>query len=322
MGTMKAAAEKQDAVRPGGGRRPWWETDGGWVAMLNAPAVLLILSLVLYPVLYSLWISLHQYNLRRPDRIAFVGLGNYDQIVRDPRFWEALRVSALFAALAVVAVVTIGVAIALLLNQEFHGRGVARAALLIPWAIPAVVNGLMWNGIYGQYGAINALLAGAHGTPVAGALLPEKQAWLSDPSTALYAAVGAHVWKEVPFAVIVFLAALQAIPLDQYRAARVDGTGPWRTFRYITLPWLIHPLLIVAIFQTMTAFRTFDLVFTLTGGGPGRATHVIAWQTYTQAFRFLNFGHANAYSYLIALLTLTLTALYIRVLYHRGAVQA
>jgi multiple sugar transport system permease protein len=299
-------------------RRPWWGTDGAWVAFLNAPAILLILSLVLYPVLYSLWISLHRHNLRRPAEVRFVGLDNYDRILHDPQFWQALAVSGLFAVVAVVGVVVVGMSIALLLNSEFRGRGAARAMLLVPWAIPAVVNGLMWNGLLGKYGGVNAFLAAVAWAP----LLPERQAWLSDPNTALFAAAAAHIWKEVPFAAIVFLAALQAIPADQYRAARVDGSGPVRTFRCITLPWLLHPLLIVAIFQTMTAFRTFDLIFTLTGGGPGRATHVIAWQTYKQAFAFLNFGHANAYSYLIALLTLGLTSLYIGLLYRRGAVQA
>jgi multiple sugar transport system permease protein len=303
-------------------KKPWWETDAGWVALLNAPAVGLILLLVLYPVLYSFWISMHRFNLRRPERVEFVGLGNYVQILHDAGFWNAVRVSSLFAVLAVTGVVLIGLGIALLLHSEFRGRGFVRAMLLIPWAIPGVVNGMMWNGILGKYGGVNALLAVAHQGALLGSVIPARQTWLSDPNVALFATVGAHVWKEVPFAAIVFLAALQAIPGDQYRAARVDGSTPWRTFRAITLPWLLHPLLIVVIFQTMTAFRTFDLIFTLTGGGPGRATTVIAWQTYKQAFAFLNLGHANAYSYLIALITLTITLLYIRLLYRRGAVQA
>src|SRR5207247_4923425 len=108
------------------------------------------------------------------------------------------------------------------------------------------------------------------------------------------------------FAAIIFLAALQAIPPELDRAARVDGARPGRRFMAVTLPWLLHPLLIVAIFETMVAFRAFDLVFTLTGGGPGRATTVIAWQTYIRAFRFRDFGAANAYSYLIALITMAL----------------
>jgi multiple sugar transport system permease protein len=303
-------------------RRKWWQTDTAWVAALNLPATLIVLAMVLYPVFYSLWISLHQYRLVRPDDVRFVGLGNYSAVLSDAHFWDALRISALFAVAAVVGVILIGLGVALLFNTHFYGRGPARALLLVPWALPAVVNGLMWNGLLSRYGGVNALLGMVQGVPVLGWLLPDRQSWLTEPSAALMAAAAAHVWKEVPFAAIVFLAALQAIPPDQYRAARVDGSSPWRTFRSITLPWLLHPLLIVVIFQTMGAFRTFDLIYTLTGGGPGRATHVIAWQTYVEAFRFLNFGYANAYSYLIALLTLGLTAFYIRILYQRGSVQA
>ncbi|MFN3653634.1 MAG: carbohydrate ABC transporter permease [Armatimonadota bacterium] len=308
-------------IPPKQGRRPWWQTDGGWVALLNAPSVLLILALVLYPVGYSFWMSLHRYNLRRPADTAFVGSENYQRILQDPQFWDALRVTLAFAGMSVAGVLLVGLGLALLLNAEFKGRAFLRALLLIPWAIPGVVNGLMWAGILGKNGGVNAVLGALQPTWL-GALLPAKQTWLSDAAAALPAAAAAHVWKEVPFATIVFLAALQAIPADQYRAARVDGSTPWRTFRYVTLPWLLHPLLIVAIFQTMGAFRTFDLIYTLTGGGPGRATHVIAWQTYKSAFSFLSFGHANAYAYLIALITLGITVAYIRLLYRRGAVQA
>jgi multiple sugar transport system permease protein len=223
-------------------------------------------------------------------------------------------VTLYFAAVSVISVLVIALGIALLFNETFRGRGLARALLLVPWAIPGVVNGLMWRGFFGKYGGLNALLASVGVTNA-------FQSWLVDPTKALHAAIAAHVWKETPFAAILFLAALQAIPPEQHRAARVDGANAWRRFRHITLPWLWHAVLIVAIFETMVSFRAFDLIFTLTGGGPGRATHVIAWQTYTTAFRFLSFGIANAYSYLIALITMTLSALYIRVLYQRGQVQ-
>ena len=115
--------------------------------------------------------------------------------------------------------------------------------------------------------------------------------------------------------------ALQAIPAEQYRAARVDGASAWNRFRYITLPWLLHPILIVSIYETMNGFRTFDLIFALTGGGPGDATYVIAWQTYKEAFGRLDFGRANAYSYLIAFITMGLAVVYVRLLYRRGTVQ-
>jgi multiple sugar transport system permease protein len=144
---------------------------------------------------------------------------------------------------------------------------------------------------------------------------------MASPAIALNAAIAAHVWRSVPFAGIVFLAALQAIPNEQYSAARVDGAGDWPCFRYIPLPWLWQPIMVVAIFETMNGFRAFDLIFALTGGGPGDATYVIAWQTYKEAFARLDFGRANAYSYLIAVMTVGLSLLYIRLLYRRGEVQ-
>lgn len=292
------------------------------VLLMNLPATGLILVMVLYPVIYSLWISLHSYNLRRPDATRLVGLDNYRDVLADGDFHHALGVTLIFALLAVSGVTLVGMGLALLFNREFRGRGFARALLLAPWAIPGIVNGLMWSGILSRYGALNGLLTLLQGVPVIGGFVPTSQSLLTHPYTALPAVAAAHVWKEAPFAAIVFLAGLQAIPVDQYRAARVDGASAWRTFVSITLPWLLHPLLIVAIFQTMAAFRTFDLIYTLTGGGPGRATTVIAWQTYREAFTFLDFGRANAYSYLIALITLSLTLIYVRLLYRRGEIRA
>lgn len=308
-------------LQPRAVKKKWHETDAGWVTLLNTPAVTLILVVALYPIVYSLWVSLHRHNLRRPQDVQFVGLGNYGQILQDSYFWDTVRISATFALVAVAGVVLLGVGFALLLNAEFRGRGPARALLIVPWAIPSVANGLMWSGILGKFGPANATLAGLHELPFIGNLVPVTQTLLTDPGLALYTVAAVHIWKEVPLATIILLAALQGIPADQYRAARMDGSTPWRTFRYITLPWLLHPLLIVMILQTMTAFRTFDLIFTLTGGGPGRATSVIAWQTYRQAFSFLDFGHANAYSYLITLMTMGIIVVYIRLLYKKGIIQ-
>jgi multiple sugar transport system permease protein len=295
-------------------KSPGERRDVRFALLLNVPALLVVTALIAYPVLYSFRISLYRYNLRQPGRIRFIGLRNYTDILADPLFWHSLGVTLYFAALSVVTVLVLALGIALLLNEPFRGRGLARALLLVPWAVPGVVNGLMWRGFFGKYGGLNALRASL-GWP------DPYQSWLVDPSRALHAAIAAHVWKEIPFAAILFLAALQAIPPEQHRAARVDGASPLRRFVHITLPWLWHAVLIIAIFETMVSFRAFDLIFTLTGGGPGRATHVIAWQTYTVAFRFVNFGLANAYSYLIALITMSLSFLYIRVLYQRGQVQ-
>ena len=295
--------------------------EGLFALLLNLPATVLILALVLYPVAVSLWLSLHRYNLRRPDRLAFAGLGNYTDILGSADFWHSLGVTLYFTGLSMGLVIAVALGIALLFNQAFVGRGFCRALLLVPWAVPGVVNGLMWGGLFGPYGAFHRWIGGALGWVEQWTGAELGYAGMSTPWVAMHAAIAAQVWRSVPFACIIFLAALQAIPAEQGRAARVDGARGWARFRHIILPWLWHPMLVVAIFETMNGFRAFDLIFALTAGGPGDATHVIAWQTYKEAFARLDFGRANAYSYLIALLTMGLAVGYIRLLYRRGAVQ-
>ena len=152
-------------------------------------------------------------------------------------------------------------------------------------------------------------------------LSPQWGAWRSEPTTALLLTVLAHVWNQLPLAILIFLAGLQTIPGDLINAAMVDRAGPWQRFRCIVMPWLIHPLIIVLILQTMIALRVFELVFVLTGGGPGNSTTVIAWLTYQTAFQFLDFGAANAYAVVIATMTVLLAAVYLRTLFVRGEIR-
>jgi multiple sugar transport system permease protein len=283
---------------------------------LNAPTVIAILLLVGYPILNSAWISLHRYNLKRPRVFAFVGLQNYADIVSSPDFWSALWVTAAFTTLAVVIIVVLGLLVALLLSRNFPGCGIARALILIPWAIPPVVNGLMWQWIYDpKIGALNALLMSL-------GLINEYQGWLSNPTYAMAGLISAHVWNEFPVAAILFIGALQRVPLDLYDAGRVDGCRPLQLFRHITLPWLSQALLIVLILQTMLAIRVFDILYVLTAGGPGTATTTLTWATYLTTFESLDFGHGSAYAYMITLITLLLSSVYFRVLYGRGEFEA
>jgi multiple sugar transport system permease protein len=280
--------------------------------VLNAPALLAILALVGYPILHSLWLSLHRYNLRRPNVFAFIGLQNYGTILAAPEFWTAVRVTLTFSLLSVALIIFIGIGIALLLNEPFPGRGLIRTSVLVPWAIPPVVSGLMWQWVYDpKVGALNGLLASL-------GLISEYRAWLSQPLDALLGLVMAHVWNQAPVAVIVLLAALQAIPRELYEAARIDGAGHWQLFRQVTLPWLYHALLLVAIIETMQSFRVFDLVYVLTAGGPGSSTTTLSWLTYQTTFGSLDFGLGNAYAYTISLTTLALALVYFKLLYARG----
>ena len=296
-------------------RRRWLNDERIFAYILNIPSIAIISFLVAYPVAYSFVLSLFKYNLRRPRRTRFNWFNNYWDILTDPFFWHVMQVTLYFVIVSVVLIVALGVAIAILLNQQFAGRAVLRSMVLIPWAMPPVVNGLMWMGILnGSYGVFNGVLYRL-------GFIEEYVGWLTVPFVALNVTAFAHVWNNVPFAIIILLASLQAIPDEQYQAARVDGAGLWQRFWHITMPWLLHPILIILIYQTMQAFRVFDIIYTLTGGGPAHGTHVLAWQTYMTAFGSYDFGHGNAYSYLITLITMTLAIIYIRLLYSRGDIR-
>ncbi|HEX8010524.1 MAG TPA: sugar ABC transporter permease [Casimicrobiaceae bacterium] len=288
----------------------------GFAWLLNAPALVAIFVLAAYPIAYSAWISLHKYNLKRPRVFDFVGLSNYLAILQSSEFRSAFWITVEFTVLVVGIVAVLGILIAILLNQSFPGRALVRTLVLLPWAIPPVVNGLMWQWIYdAKIGALNGLL-------VSLGVLKEYAGWLSTPTSALLALVFADVWNSLPLAVILLLAALQRIPSELYEAARIDGAGPLQLFRHVTLPWLAQTLLVVLILQTMSAIRAFDVIYVLTAGGPGTATTTLTWKTYLTTFDSLDFGQGNAYAWLVSLITLVLALAYFRVLYRRGDFEA
>lgn len=280
--------------------------------LLNAPALIAIFLLACYPIIYSAWISLHKYNLKRPLRFDFIGLANYANILESPEFWSSLWITVKFTVLVVAVVAVLGICIALLLNQPFRGRAMIRTLILLPWAIPPVVNGLMWQWIYdAKIGALNGLLVGL-------GVIPEYRGWLSDPTSALLALAFADVWNVLPLAVILLLAALQKIPAELYESARMDGAGPFQLFWFVTFPWLAQTLLVVLILQTLSAIRAFDVIYVLTAGGPGTATTTLTWKTYLTTFENLDFGLGNAYAYTVSLITLGFALIYFRVLFRRG----
>lgn len=297
-------------------RRERWGHIGydrvGFAWLLNAPSLLAIFVLAAYPISYSAWISLHKYNLKRPRVFDFIGLSNYATIVQSPEFWSALWITVEFTVLVVALVAVLGILIAILLDQAFPGRGVVRTLILLPWAIPPVVNGLMWQWIYdAKIGALNGLLLSV-------GLIDDYRGWLSNATSALLALVFADVWNSLPLAVILLLAALQRIPTELYEAARIDGAGHFQLFRYVTLPWLSGALLVVLILQTLSAIRAFDVIYVLTAGGPGTATTTLTWKTYLVTFESLDFGQGNAYAWVVSLITLTFALGYFRLLYRRG----
>ena len=276
-----------------------------------APLAAVLLAVAVFPILYSFYISLFSLRLTRPGRMPFVWLDNYTAVLTDPQFWEAVQRTAFFSAISVAAITVLALLIALLLNEDFPGRRALGAILLVPWAIPYVANALMWKWIYdSNYGALNGLLYQLD-------FINSYMVWLGDADKTLPLIANAFVWKEVPLAVILLLVGLKTIPPDLHAAAKVDGANALRRFVHITLPSLKPAFALVAVYETMMAIRHFDLFFILTEGGPGDASHVVAWRIYVETFRNLSFGTGAAMAYVLALTTLALAYVIIRALARR-----
>jgi multiple sugar transport system permease protein len=248
---------------------------------------------------------LNQYEYERKTR--FVGFKNYSEILVREDFWRALFFTLMFALTTVVFEIVLGMIFALLLNEAFPGRGLLRAVVLIPWAIPTIISARTWELIYNvNYGILNFLVTnlGLSGGAVN---------WFGEPMSAFWALVIADVWKTTPFVVIILLAGLQAIPTDIYKQARIDGTGMFKSFWRITLP-LIKPVLTIAlIFRTIDSMRIFDLVFVLTGGGPGGSTQTLSTLGHQYFVQFNDFPMGSAISVVTFLIAFTLSLLYIKV---------
>lgn len=279
-------------------------------AFLLAPAALIMAIVAIYPLVRSFWISLLTWDLTKPNLgHPFAGLKNYTYVLQDPTFWQSAEITLYFVVGAVTLEIVLGLAMALLLNTEFKGRNLVRMLALLPWAIPGVVNGIMWKWILNpSYGALNGLLLST-------GLISDYVVWLGNPKIALVMCILADAWKETPFIMLLFLAALQTIPKDLYEAAWVDGTNRIQALFKITIP-LITPTLFVALtLRTIWALKSFDLIYTLTAGGPSGGTTVIGFYTYLKTFVSLNLGRGSAAAYIMTVVIVLLVILYQRALY-------
>jgi multiple sugar transport system permease protein len=286
-----------------------YDERSAYLFVLPLAAVLFIVAI--FPIIYSFYISLYNLKLTRPWRVPFVGLANYQEVLSSPTFWASVERTVVFTLISVVAISIIALLVALLLNENFPGRRVLSAILLIPWAIPYVANALMWKWIYdSNFGALNGALFQL-------GFIDNYMVWLGDAKKTLPLIAQAFVWKEVPLATILLLVGLKTIPGDLYAAAKVDGANVIQRFFHITLPALQSSFALVFIYDAMMAIRHFDLFFILTEGGPGNASDVVAWRIYVETFRNLSFGTGAAMSYILALATLALAYAIIRGLAQR-----
>ena len=245
------------------------------------PGGLLLVVVTLFPLGHVLWLSLQRHSLlHRPPR--FVGLDNYLRLAGDERFWNALANTAYFAAVSVALELALGLAIALMIARVRRGRPLLYGVILLPWAVPTAVSARMWEWMYdAEIGVLN-YLAGTHVN------------WLGSPAWALNAAIAMDVWKSTPFVVLLLLAGLQGIPRDVYRAAAVDGASGWSVLVRITLPLLAPVMLVALVFRTIDAFRVFDAIYVLTGGGPADSTETLSIYAYKVLFQGLEFGYGSA----------------------------
>jgi ABC-type sugar transport system permease subunit len=294
--------------RTGSPKRHKRDRQGRLAFWLLLPAGVAVFGVILYPIFRTVLVSLFQVNSALATVTPFVGVGNYAQVLGEPQFWDSLGRTLYFTGVSTVLELVLGMGVALLLNAKIRARWLFRTIVVIPWAIPTIVNAAMWKGIYNaQYGALNAMLTQL-------GILDSYKAWLGEPFTALNAVIVADAWKTIPLVAFFLLAGLTAIPGELYEAASIDRAGPWRIFRSIMLPLLVPAISIVLVLRTVEAFKVFDIIYAMTGGGPVNGTSTIAFFAYVRAFSDQNFGVGSALAVIIVLVILALTAIYLRLL--------
>jgi multiple sugar transport system permease protein len=274
---------------------------------LTLPAIAVISTVAVIPIAWTAWESLHLHDLRLPwlGR-PFVGLDNYAEALSAPRFWGAIAHTAVFTSMTVVLELSGGLFLALIVDRVSRGRDLLRTAVLLPWAIPTAVVALVWRFLFeNPAGLVNAILRHL-GIPA--------PTWFAEATAAWVPLMLADAWKMTPFVAVLLLAGLQGIDRSLYEAARMDGAGWGRRLTSITLPLLRPALLVAFIFRTLDAFRVFDVIYVMTGGGPGTATEPIALLTFSMLLQNLRFGLGAALSMIVFVFSFVLAVVFIRVL--------
>ncbi|WBU60896.1 carbohydrate ABC transporter permease [Paracoccus albus] len=277
---------------------------------------MIIFAVILaYPIFFAGYLSFHDVGVRelRSGEYPWAGWGNYAKLFDDPVFWKALRTTFLFVFVSVILEVVIGLLIALVIsNSNVRLSKVTKFLILVPWAVPPIVNGFLWSFIFNtQFGYLNRVLYNL-------GFIDQYVNWLGNTETAFMAVVISYVWRTTPFNILLYHAALQGIPDHLYEAAELDGASAWRKFRYITLPLLRPVLAVTLILRTTFAFMVFDEIFAITQGGPGDDTWVAAWYTYKTAFQPpFDIGVGSASAYVLALIVGLIAIFYIKFVYKK-----
>ncbi|MFF2445624.1 carbohydrate ABC transporter permease [Neobacillus sp. NPDC058068] len=281
--------------------------------LVIAPACVIVFGIVIFPLVTTFIYSLKNMDLTSSQYGQWIWLRNYMDLLRDKEFWLTTGRTAYFTGVSLTIELILGIFIALLLNENIKGKAFLRTIIIIPWAIPTIVNGAMWKWIYHpEYGALNALLTQL-------GLIDHYQSWLGSPWLAMNMIIIADAWKMTPLVVIFFLASLQLRNLSIYEAARVDGANIFQRFYHLTLPFLKPTILVIIVMRTMEAFKVFDIIYATTRGGPANGTLTLTYDAYLKSFTNLQYSQGATISYLIAFMVLILTLLYVKLLKSEAA---
>ena len=294
-------------------RSVWREVRKQWSAYLFlAPTLLLFAVFTIIAVAYAFWLSFHQWNILEPQK-PYVGLANYARLLQDDGFGLAIVNTLFYTAASVPLTMGIGLLIALLLNTKIRARGFLRTLFYLPVVTPLVIAAIVWKWVYnGDYGLLNYYLLQL-------GLISEPLRWLSDPNLAMPAVVITTVWKGVGFAMVVYLAGLQAIPEDFYDAAKIDGADGFRRLKDITIPLLTPTTLFLAVISVLGALQVFTEIYIMTSGGPLRRTTTIVYHIYQTAFKNFDMGYAAAMAFGLFAMMFAFTLVQFRVM--RGEVE-
>ena len=282
-----------------------WINTRAWLLML--PLLIVMVAVIGWPLVDTVRLSFTDAKLVGTSG-NFVGIDNYVKMLSNAGFQRTLITTTWFAVISVAAEMVVGVGAALLLNQQFYGRTVLRALMILPWALPTVVNATLWRLIYNpEYGALNAAL-----TQIG--LIDAYRSWLGEPGTALAALILADTWKNFPLVALIALAALQAVPRDITAASMVDGAGAWSRFRFVILPYLAGPLMVALVLRTIEAFKVFDIIWVMTRGGPANSTRTLSILVYQEAFSFQRAGSGASLALMVTLMVTVLAVVYAAVI--------
>jgi multiple sugar transport system permease protein len=256
------------------------------------PVLLPVAFLTIYPVFDLLWTSFHQVSILFPGE-PFVGLENYRTVVESDYFTDALKNSLLFALFSAPIVVMVGTAVAVFLRRRFPGAVVVRSVVLLPWVLPGAISAVLWIWIFHpSFGVINGSLRSLR-------LIDGSIPFLTNPRLAFVSVLLAHAWTQIPFAVVLIMAALSTLSDDVLEAAEIDGATRWQRFRFIVVPQIKPMIVILLVYNALTGFTSYDLVYAMTGGGPGTATTLLAFQIWRESFSMYDFGAGSAVAFIV-----------------------